>query len=138
MSPDLFWPAFAQVALLFVLGCLTAFVRFRAVLTGEVAREKVSLGERNWPDFTQRVSNVFNNQWESPTYFLAAIVAAALLGVQGGAIATLAWVFVATRLIHAGIYLTINIVPIRFLFFLTGFLATTAIWALLALRVAGG
>ena len=137
MDAALFWPAFAQVALVFALGLPMAFLRSRAISTRAVRLGDIALGQQSWPGAVQRISSCYSNQFESPALFLAGVVFAGLLGVHDPLVVGLAWLFIASRLVHALIYVTFNHILYRFLAFIVGFAAIGAIWALLALHVAG-
>ena len=134
-DPALFLPVLAQVALTVALGLPTAALRWRAAGRRAVKVGEIALGQKAWPLQVQKVSNAFNNQWETPTLFYAG-VAFAMLAEQGGALLVgLAWFYVAARAVHALIYLTTNYIPHRFAAFIVGFTALTVFWIVLAVRV---
>ena len=135
---DLFAPALAQFALTFVLGVVTAAVRFRAGTSGKVDAKTLKLGGDGWPRQVYQIGNTFNNQFESPIYFFAAVIIAMVAGVSDPLIVGLAWAYFATRVAHALVYTTVNVVVIRFLCFITGFAVLGALWVVLALRILGG
>lgn len=47
----------------------------------------------------------------------------------------MAWIFVATRFVHAGVYVTSNHVPYRFQAYLVGTLLLLAMWIVFAVRI---
>ena len=47
----------------------------------------------------------------------------------------MAWVFVATRFVHAGVYLSTNHIPYRFRAYAVGTLVLLAMWILFAIRI---
>ena len=47
----------------------------------------------------------------------------------------LAWAFVATRLVHAGVFVTSNHVPTRFRAYMAGVLVLFVLWAVFAVRI---
>src|SRR5690606_35066652 len=132
---QLFLPVLAQVALTVALGFPTAALRWRAALSREVNPRDIALGQRNWPKRVQQVSNAFNNQWESPTLFYAGIAFAMIAGEGGALLVALAWIYVATRIAHALVYVTTNFIPLRFAVFITGFTVLVVFWVALAARV---
>lgn len=132
---QLFFPALAQVALTTVLAAFTASGRWRAGTKREVRIGDIALGQKAWPDQVQKFSNAFNNQWETPTLFFAGL-AFAMIADEGGVILVgLAWLYVATRVVHAFIYVTTNYIPHRFAVFVAGFATLLAFWGVLAWRV---
>lgn len=56
----------------------------------------------------------YNHLMEQPTVFYAVAVSLAVLGAGGGTNATLAWVYVALRVIHSLVQSTINQIEVRF------------------------
>ncbi|WP_279359315.1 MAPEG family protein [Methylobacterium indicum] len=128
-------PVFVQVLLTFVLLFWTGRVRFAAARAGAVQVKDVSLGERTWPAPVQQVSNAFANQFELPVLFYV-VVGLALATRQADTLFIgLAWLFVLTRIVHAGIYATSNVVIRRFQAFLAGALVLLAMWFVLALKI---
>ena len=135
MQTDLLWPLFVQVFFAFAMTYVMGLSRFAAVRGGKVKGRAIALGQRAWPEGVQRISNVANNQWESPILFYAGIGFALLLEAQGALLAPLAWAYVATRVIHAAIYISVNHVLSRFLTFATGLTCLFAFWIVLAMEV---
>jgi len=128
-------PVFVQVLLTFVLLFWTGRVRFAAARAGAVEVKDVSLGERTWPAPVQQVSNAFANQFELPVLFYV-VVGLALATRQADTLFIgLAWLFVLTRIVHAGIYATSNVVIRRFQAFLAGALVLLAMWFVLAVKI---
>ncbi len=83
----------------------------------------------------QQVSNAFANQFELPVLFYA-VVGLALATRQGDTLFVgLAWLFVLTRIVHAGIYATSNVVIRRFQAFLAGALVLLAMWFVFAVKI---
>ncbi len=138
MNADLFAPVVAHFVLWVVLGAMMGPARIYARASGKTKGRSLSLGEQNWPGRVQQISSAFNNQFETPIYFYAVIGFAMLAQYASGAFIALAWGYVASRIVHALIYITVNIVPVRFLVFLAGLICLIAMWALLALQVLGG
>jgi len=90
-------------------------------------------------DFTDRMpatarwkADNYNHLHEQPTIFYAVAITLALLGAGGGLNATLAWIYVALRIVHSLVQATVNIVMARFLIFV----AASAILLILTLRAA--
>ncbi|MBK3399428.1 MULTISPECIES: MAPEG family protein [Methylobacterium] len=128
-------PVFVQVLLTFCLLFWTGRVRFAAARAGAVRVQDISLGERTWPAPVQQVSNAFANQFEMPVLFYA-VVGLALATRQGDTLFVgLAWLFVLTRIVHAGIYATSNVVIRRFQAFLAGALVLLAMWFVFAVKI---
>ncbi|MFC4727553.1 MAPEG family protein [Coralloluteibacterium thermophilus] len=81
-----------------------------------------------------RASDNFRNLLELPVLFYAALGLAALAGQGDRTVLVLAWLFVATRVLHSAIHCTVNRVVPRFLAYQAGAWTLWALWAVLALR----
>ncbi|WP_375410403.1 MAPEG family protein [uncultured Methylobacterium sp.] len=128
-------PVFAQVLLVFVLLFWMGRVRFAAVGAGAVKVRDIALGERNWPARAQQAANAFSNQFELPVPFFALVPLALYTKKADLLFVVLAWVFVASRIVHAGITVTSNHVPYRFQSYLAGALVLVAMWIVFAVRI---
>ncbi len=128
-------PLFAQVFLTFALLIWTGRMRLLAVRTRSVRAGEVSLGERNWPPPAQQAANAFANQFEIPVLFYVLVGLALATRKADLVFVVMAWIFVATRFAHAGIYVTTNHVPYRFQAFLVGTLVLLAMWIVFAVRI---
>jgi hypothetical protein len=135
MNTDLFAPALIQALFTFLIVFTMGFSRFFAVRSGAVKGRAIALGQRAWPEHVQRLSNVANNQWESPTLFFAAIAFALILEAQSPLLPALAWAYMATRVLHAAIYVAVNHVLTRFLTFGAGLLILMAFWIVLGVEI---
>lgn len=121
MSPKaVLAPVFVQVFLTFLLLLWTGRARFAAAREGAVRLKDISLGERSWPAPVQQVSNAFANQFELPLLFYVLTGLALATAKADILFVGLAWLFVLTRIVHAGIYATSNVMIRRFQAFLAG------------------
>ncbi|MEO6395696.1 MAG: MAPEG family protein, partial [Devosia sp.] len=108
-----------QGAIALVLLLVLGLIRVPLVMTRKIALKDVALSREPWPEHEKRVSNAFDNQFQLP-----------LLLYVGGAISlhfgtiwieiVIAWLFVATRLIHALVFATTNNVTQRFFAYTAG------------------
>jgi len=85
------------------------------------------------PGKERRVSDNYNHLHEQPTLFYALAIALALTGEAGTSQILLAWVYVASRVIHSIIQCTYNSVMHRFLLFFVG---TAALVGMVAIEMA--
>ena len=127
-------PVFVQVALTFALLIWTGRVRFAAVRAGEVRVGDIALGQRGWPAPVQQVSNTFQNQFELPVLFYVLVALALFTRKADLLFVVMTWVFVLSRLAHAYVYATSNIVMLRFQIFLVGATVLMLMWAVFAGR----
>lgn len=129
MQPvDLLIPLFVQVALTFVLTFWMARERAGALRRQEVAVGDIALGQRTWPARATQVTNCYGSQFELPVLFYAVVAFALITSRADIVLLVLAWIFVLSRLWHAGIHTTSNNVLWRFRAFATGVFALLAMW----------
>jgi hypothetical protein len=128
-------PLFVQVGLTFVLLFWMGRSRVAVLRSGGVKVKDIALGERVWPVKVQQVANAFHNQFELPILFYGLVALALITRKADLAFVVMAWIFVATRLVHAYIHTTSNRVPQRFMAFLAGVVILMLMWILFAVRI---
>jgi hypothetical protein len=74
----------------------------------------------------------YNHLMEQPTLFYATAITLSLLGAGGGLNATLAWAYVALRVVHSLVQALVNVVEARFAIFM----AASLVLLVLAIRAA--
>ncbi len=74
----------------------------------------------NWP------AHNYSHLMEQPTIFYPTVVILAIMGA-GAVDVTLAWVYVALRIVHSVWQATVNKVPLRFLLFILSSIALVAL-----------
>lgn len=85
------------------------------------------------PEAIERPSNNLKNLFELPVLFYALCLALFVLNRVDPTFLNLAWAFVAFRTLHSAVQCTINIVKLRFTFYLLSSLALGAMIVRLAL-----
>jgi hypothetical protein len=128
-------PLFVEVILTFVLLYWMAHLRTGAIRAGEVNRQDVALREPNWPPRVRQVSNAYHNQLELPVLFYVLTILAWVTRHADLIFVVLAWVFVASRLVHAYIHVTSNDVNRRGPSFGLGALVLTIMWLIFMIRI---
>lgn len=128
-------PVFVLVGLTFALLLWMASARSRALNARETSFKEIALGEPNWPTKATQIGNCFSNQFEIPVLFYALIALALPLRHADLLIVLMSWVFVVTRFVHAGIFVTSNNVQQRGLAWLAGALVVLAMWIYFALKI---
>ncbi len=83
-----------------------------------------------------RGADNYRNLFELPVLFYLGLVVAAQTGQVNWLTLALAWLFVATRLVHSYIQCTYNRVRHRFYAFVSGFFTLVAFWLVLAIGLA--
>jgi hypothetical protein len=128
-------PLFVEVVLTFVLLYWMAYQRTSALNAGEIEPRNVALREPNWPPRMAQVANAFQNQLELPLLFYVLTILALITRHADLAFVVLAWIFVASRLVHAYIHVTSNDVRRRGPVFGVGALVLTIMWAIFMIRI---
>lgn len=137
-SLALFWPACVLFVWTQLVVLRLATLRFRAVREQRVDPRyyKVLRGEPE-PEDVAAVARNLANLHEGPTLFYAGVAIALAIGAGGAALVATAWAYVAVRLVHSLIHVTVNRVLWRFRAFAVSWVVLLAFWALLAGRVLG-
>ena len=128
-------PVFVLVGLTFFLLIWMAGVRRNALVGGQTRIRDIALGQPNWPERATQVANCFANQFEIPLLFYILIAIALPLRRTDLVIVLLSWVFVVTRFVHAGIFVTSNDLNRRSLAWFAGVLVLFAMWLYFALKI---
>lgn len=129
----IFWPAIAMVALTFVVQMRLYFTRI-----GEMKRERIhpqsiatSAAAASRLKDTNAADN-FKNLFEMPVLFYPALIIAFLTAQVTPTTLTLAWLFVASRIVHSAIHCGYNKVMHRFYAYLAGSWVLWILWGVLA------
>lgn len=128
-------PVFVLIGLGFALLMGMAVARTRSLRSGETRFEDIALREPNWSARATQIANCFSNQFEVPVLFYILIALALPLRHADLVIVVLSWVFVITRFVHAGIFVTSNNVPQRGLAWFVGAVVLLVMWIYFALRM---
>jgi hypothetical protein len=128
-------PVFVLIGLAFALLLGMAAARTRSLRSGETRFEDIALREPNWSARATQIANCFSNQFEVPVLFYVLIALALPLRHADLVIVVLSWVFVLTRFVHAGIFVTSNNVPQRGMAWFAGVVVLMAMWIYFALRI---
>lgn len=131
-------PVLALVAWTFVM-----WVWMYATRIPAMQREKIDVAELSrtgkkleLPPEISRVADNYNHLHEQPTLFYAVALAAQLGGATDPVNVSLAWAYVAARVVHSLVQATKNVIPIRFTVFSIGSIILLVLLVRTALRVA--
>jgi hypothetical protein len=128
-------PVFVLVGLTFALLLWMTGARRGALVGGGTKIRDIALGQPNWPARATQIGNCFANQFELPLLFYILIALALPLRHADLIIVMLSWVFVITRFVHAGIFVTSNDLNRRSLAWFAGVLVLLAMWIYFALKI---
>jgi hypothetical protein len=115
-------PVLAQVLLTALMYFALGAAKSRALKAGHVDLERRALHDDAWPDSVLKISNNIRNQFELPVLFYVVACALWQIGETDWVAQSLAWLFVASRVLHAWIHVGSNYVPARRRVFTFGFL----------------
>src|SRR5262249_52649674 len=105
---------------------------------GQAKLPDVALEHSNWPPAVVQIGNCFNNQFQLPVLFYVLVILALFLHKADLLFVILSWVFVISRIVHAGIHTTSNNVGQRFAVYSVGALALLIMWVVFAIRILFG
>ena len=132
MNQDLIlWPLAAQVLLVLLLFVRLGQVKGRARAAGLIDPAVTSLDNDAWPDEVRKVANNIRNQFQVPVLFFVLTLALFARGSVDLLALAIAWLFVASRLVHSYIHIGSNYVPNRTRVFTVGVLCVFALFGLL-------
>lgn len=133
----MFYPMFVMVLLTFAVGFYLFVLRFNAVKNRQVSigYYRLNKGTGEQPERMLAATNHLNNLFQFPMLFYVTCLMTMVMGLSGPLLVALAWVFVATRIVHALIHLSYNNVIHRMLAFWTGAICVLAMWVVIALAV---
>lgn len=128
-------PAFVEVLLTFGLYFWMAYYRVTLVRGGTVRAGDVALREPNWPPHVLKVTNAAHNQLEIPMLFYVLTTLAIVTHHADFVFVVLAWVFVLSRLVHAYVHTTSNVVHRRGPLFGVGLIVLFVMWLIFIVRI---
>ncbi len=128
-------PVFVLVGLTFALLLGMVGTRRNALVSKETKVRDIALGQPNWPTRATQIGNCYRNQFELPVLFYVLIAIALPIRHADFVIVILSWVFVVTRLVHAGIFVSSNDLGRRSMAWLAGVLVLLAMWVYFALKI---
>ena len=133
--PAILAPVFAQVALTFALLIWMGRVRVSTLRSGAVRVRDIALAQRAWPERVTQIGNAYNNQFETPVLFYALVALALVTRKADFLFVAMSWAYVLTRVGHAYVYTTRNVVKHRFGVFLVGTAILMLMWLIFAVRI---
>ena len=131
-----FWPMLAHVLLVFIVYVILAIRRRDTVLSG-AAQASAYKQRASEPESTMTVANNLMNQFEAPVLLHVWCLALHAIGAVSPLALMLAWLFVASRYVHAWIHLTTNRLKYRSAVIRVGVLLLALMWLLFAWRLTG-
>ncbi len=128
MTLKLIYPTLAMIFWIFVVGVILGFRRKAAFTSGAVRPGDVTVSTERYPVPARLAGANFTNQFETPVIFFALIMIAMETGATGYVMAVLAWLYVATRVLHTLIHVGPNRLPLRGAVYGVGIIALFCMW----------
>lgn len=128
MTLKLIYPTLAMIFWIFVVGVILGFRRKAAFTSGAVRPDEVQVSTERYPAPARLAAANFTNQFETPVIFFALIMIAMETGATGYVMAILAWLYVATRVVHTLIHVGPNQLPVRGAVYGVGVIALFGMW----------
>ena len=128
MTLKLIYPTLAMIFWIFVVGVILGFRRKAAFASGAVRPGDVTVSTERYPVPARLAGANFTNQFETPVIFFALIMIAMETGATGYVMAILAWLYVATRVLHTLIHVGPNRLPLRGAVYGVGIIALFCMW----------
>ena len=123
---------FALVLFTFAVMLLLTIVRFRSVAKNDVPGKYYRLMKGNRaPDYVLKPARQLSNLFETPVLFYIAGALIVIMDIQSVVAVSIAWIYVALRVVHAAIHLTYNHPIHRMVVFSFSILCILALWVLL-------
>jgi len=133
-AATLIQPIVALVALTGVVWLLMVVYRNVAIIRGQASERYYQTYTTQAPaEWIERPTRAYMNLLEVPVLFYVVCLLMLATGKFDAAHVSLAWLFVATRYVHAFIYIGFNYVPLRFAAFVTGVVTLAVMWTRFAM-----
>ena len=131
----LVYPVLAVVLWTFVMMFWTLQARMSALKARRVRVADIALSGAGWPDDVRKISNNMHNQFQTPILFYVLCGIATYLAATTFLMVLLAWIYVATRIVHTAVHITSNRVQQRFMVFAVGVAVLIVMWVLIVIRL---
>ncbi|MCJ9429125.1 MAPEG family protein [Kordiimonas marina] len=130
MDKAILYPMAALAALTFGVALVLVKRRFAAVKAGETTNLKYfkTFQGEGEPEYVRVAQRNMINLFETPILFYVGCLAAAVFGAADTVSVASAWAYVAIRLLHTIVHITVNKVPWRANLFFLSFVPLIVLW----------
>ena len=130
----MWWPAVAMAFLTFAVAIRMYRVRIAQIKREKIRLQTVATSRQAADKLTDSgPADNYRNLFELPVLFYLALALCANTGHVNVWTLSLAWLFVATRVVHSWIHCTYNRVIHRFYAFVSGYFVLVMLWIVIAL-----
>ena len=130
---EIFKPMLVQAVLTIALGYWLVWARVGSLIRRKVKQRDID--QHGWQGWIKNAGDSFENQFEVPVIFFVLCFILYFMNAVSPLVMALAWAFVASRIVHALIHISVNHVPYRFLAFLLGCILVTVMLGITILSV---
>lgn len=129
-------PMFCMFLLTFAVGLCAFYARVAGVKQGKISPRYFLLmrEDENCPELIQKTTRNFNNQFEIPVLFYVVCTLFLVLKIENVLAISLAWCFVASRILHAIIHISYNHLLHRVVVYWLGVFLVVALWVMLFVK----
>ena len=135
MTLKLVYPSLALILWIFIVLVIVFLRRKTALSSKQVRMADVALSTDAYPEQARLAANNFSNQFETPVIFFALIMLAMEVGATSYIMAVLAWLYVASRVVHTLIHVGSNDLRLRAPAFGLGVVVLFCMWVGVVLAV---
>ena len=135
MGIAVLYPVLAQIILTLLVAGGMAYHRTTLLSSREVKHEDIALDNSRWPARARQFANSYANQFELPVLFYVLCLIAQITRTSDLIFIVLAWIFVVSRIVHAYIHTTSNVVPRRGAVFGIGYIVVVLMTVFLIIRL---
>jgi hypothetical protein len=135
MGIAILYPVLAQIVLTLVMALLMGRARWTALGKRDVTVDQIALDNSRWPAHSRKYANCYSNQFELPVLFYVLCLITQITRTADIIFVVLAWLFVASRVLHAYIHTTSNVVRSRGAAFGIGYIVVVIMTVFLLFRL---
>ena len=121
MQFELLNPVFVLILWTFIIFLIMAYGRVRFLKNPQDAAHTKNV-KTVGPSWVERTVDNYNHLFEQPVAFYAVTISIAIINNFDPILIQCAWVFVCTRILHSIVQVTFNLVVLRFILFVVGWL----------------
>lgn len=121
MQFELLNPVFVLILWTFIIFSIMAYGRVRFLKNPQDAAHTKNV-KTVGPAWLERTVDNYNHLFEQPVAFYALTVSIAIINNFDPILIQCAWAFVCTRILHSILQVTFNLVVLRFILFVVGWL----------------
>ncbi len=133
----IYWPVLALILIPILVLLLNGKRKNDAVKTGGFDRERAAMDNEAWSKPVVLTSKNLANQFQLPVIFYVLCLVLASLDAVDKLTLVVAWLFVASRYVHAYVHVSTNFVPNRLRAFLLGAVFLLVLFGMTVRALAG-